>query len=118
MRRRLGRRLVGVALVGGGALGLSACSSQSAGLARQACAQVDASLRLYGRAQHATGAAQVRLLQRANVDLREALPNAALAASSDTDFQALAATLSESSRVPESDLTGALRAQCANLAGA
>ena len=118
MSRRLRplRRATCIAVVSSLAAGaaLSSCSTGSATLAHQACTQVEASLRLYGASQRVSdpsAAAHDRAVALA--DLRAALRPAALAASSDGQWQALAATLSETNRVPESDLVTALGAQCA-----
>ena len=93
---------------------LSSCSSDSTTLARQACAEVEASLRLYAAAGYATTPSLAARDQAIALrDLRAALRPAALAASNDGQWQALEATLSETSRVPESELVIALRAQCA-----
>ncbi len=99
-----------VLLIGGATL--AGCGAQSASLGHQACVEVASSLRLYAASGHATGAEQRSLVNRANVALRVAGEKAALAASSDTDWQALEATLSESSHLPEGDLVHALHAQC------
>lgn len=72
-----------------------------------------ASLVLYARSQHAAPALARSESARALGALRSALQPAALAASNDGQWQALEATLSESSRVPESYLVTALSAQCA-----
>lgn len=117
MTRRVTRRprrllLLGAIALGGGAL--SACGSSGANaLGAKACGSVNASLRDYAAAGRATGAARAGLLAKAQRELRDALPNAALAATEDgTDWQALAATLSETNRVSEGDLIQALNAQC------
>ena len=80
----------------------------------QACVDVAKSIKTYDQskdAPSATLAAQDR--SSALAELRTALRPAALAGSSDGKWQALMATLSESSRVPEGLLTSALQAQCA-----
>jgi hypothetical protein len=110
--RRGARRGALAALALAGGVALAACSSGSSSLARQACTDVSRSVQLFNEAEHQTGAARTRLLNQANVELRTAVPDAGLAAGTDTDYQALAATLSESDRVPEGDLVQALIAQC------
>jgi hypothetical protein len=91
---------------------LSSCSGQSSGaLEHQACVEVAKSLKLFNSA--ASSAAPDAARNKALAELRVALSPAAIAAAESSDYQALAATLSESSRVPESDLVQALSAQCA-----
>jgi hypothetical protein len=111
---RLARALtVASAVVGLGAL--AGCGSNGGlDLARQACTHVDASLREYNASLHAKSQAQATLdLARADAQLREALPLAASATSSDGQWNALMTTISESARVNESELASALKAQCA-----
>jgi hypothetical protein len=103
-----------VAVVGG-ALGLSACSTQSGqALAQQACVHVHRSVAAYVRStQVGTPAADVsRLQQRAAEELRLALPLAAAANSDDGSWNSLMTTISESSWVDEGHLVPALNAQC------
>ena len=69
------------------------------------------------RADAALGSAAVALRRQALIQLSDALPLAAIAAGEDTEWQALDATLSETSRVPERNLVHALSAQCAPLGG-
>ena len=112
-RRKLRLALVAAPALFSG-LALGACGSPASdSLGHQACVQVSRSLKTYARSQQTSGAERAKLVSQANVELREALPQAGLAASSDTDWQALAATLSESSRVAEGNLVTALTAQCA-----
>ncbi len=96
-------------------MGLAGCSSaRSAGAnGALACQHVAASLRLY-RAATATADPQLAARDReaALGELRAALPLAAIAATSSGQWQALQTTLSESVRVPESQLISALSAQC------
>jgi hypothetical protein len=114
VRRRARRGLAaGLLLLGGTAL--AACSGQSSSLAKQACAEVSQSIRLFNESSHASGAERQTLLDEAQQKLDDAEPKAGLASGTDTDYQALAATLSESARVPESDLIQALSAQCAQF---
>jgi hypothetical protein len=95
-------------------VGLAACSSGGADMARQACGHVDKSLALFKRAEQAPTQADANTLAvRAYVELRNALPLAAKAAASDGQFQALMTTLSETNRVGEQYLVISLRDQCA-----
>lgn len=93
---------------------LSGCGSASAGtLATQACTKVERSIRLFDHAADARTPTRAAADRRAAlVDLRAALPLAAIAAGEDGTFQGLEATLSESNRVPEFRLVHALSAQC------
>lgn len=113
--RRLGRAgavLAGVGLLGGLLGGCSASPSATA-LVQDACTHVGRSISLYHEAAGETGASARHLRAEALVQLRKALRPAALAGSAGGQFQALQATLSESSRVPERKLLVALSAQCA-----
>jgi hypothetical protein len=109
------RRLIGAAaLVSSTAVLASACGASASSLGHEACVDVGRSLSLYAQSTKtgdATAAAKDR--QRALSLLRAALQPAAIAGSSDGDWQALMTTLSESNRVPESKLVSALSAQCA-----
>ena len=112
------RRLVGVVLAAlvalGAGVGLSACgSSGAAALGHTACVDVARSITEYEKAGHEQGARASALRAKALGELRNALQPAALASASDTAWQALTATLSETSRVAESALVSALQAQCA-----
>jgi len=103
------------AVLGGSVAGCANFDATS--LVRQACTHVDRSLTLYRSAGHATSAqAQATLVAAALAELRAALPLAATAAGQSAQWQALTTTLSESSRVPESDLVNALQQQCADVA--
>jgi hypothetical protein len=110
-------RLAGAALAGVAAVGLSGCSNAHAlSLVRQACIHVERSLSLYEQ----SGRASSPRVQQADaaaalLQLQEALPLAASAAGENAQWQAFSTTLSESSRVPESDLVSALRQQCADV---
>lgn len=87
-------------------------------LAREACRHVDSSLAIYRSAQSAPNPAEsAREYAKALQQLRIALPIAASAAGQAEQWQALMATLSESTRVPESELVNALQAQCAATSG-
>ncbi len=103
------------ALVSGGLL--TGCSSQASSLASQACAHVERGLAMERKASSATGARATLLKAEALDQVRAALPLAALAAGEDTSWQALEATLSESSRVPLSNLVTALSDQCSSPGG-
>ena len=100
-----------------GALGvaLGGCGgSDSSALGHRACVDVASSLRTFAAASNASSAEQAAVDRaRALDELRRALQPAALAASDDGQWQALEATLSESSRVREALLVTALSAQCA-----
>lgn len=95
--------------------GLSGCaSSNGLALARKACSDVDRSLSLYQSSEQLPMSSRSEAEQAQALDqLRAALPIAASAAGDDSQWQALMTTLSESTRVPESDLVHALAAQCA-----
>ncbi|MGC8466271.1 MAG: hypothetical protein ACP5O0_10175 [Acidimicrobiales bacterium] len=91
---------------------ISACAPSSGGYANQACQLVHRSISLY-RSSQETGAHNAQGLQgRALTLLRQALPLAALAASTNGSWQALQATLSETNRVNEGKLINALTQQC------
>jgi hypothetical protein len=93
---------------------LSGCASSNAlALARSACGHVDQSVVIFVRSEHEHGTAAAVDRTRALRQLRDGLPDAATAAGEDGQWQALMTTISESSRVPESDLVNALRIQCA-----
>ncbi len=91
------------------------CSSQDAlTLARQSCTYVNRSIALYQSSLTAKTPKQRRaLLDEAYSRLSLALQPAALASTDDSQWQALMATISESSRVSESVLVSALQQQCA-----
>lgn len=97
------------------AAGLSSCAtSNGRALAQKACHHVALSLASYRRAQASPGSADAaRERANAQTQLRAALPIAATAAGDSSQWQALMATLSNSTRVPESVLVHALEAQCA-----
>jgi hypothetical protein len=115
VRRRPGRGLVAGALL----LGAAGCSSQSAdALGQEACRHVDRALALYARASHERPDRARADRAAALGELRLALAPASLAGSGGGSWQALMATLSESSRVPARYLVTALRAQCPERASA
>lgn len=99
---------------------LGACSSVGDGeaLAQQACVHVNRSVTDWVDSQHAgTPAATVASLQqRAEQQLRLALPLAAAANSDDGTWNSLMTTISEIESVDEGHLVPALHAECA-LAG-
>ncbi|MHB8680487.1 MAG: hypothetical protein ACYDA2_00105 [Acidimicrobiales bacterium] len=99
------------------ALALAGCANSNAlGLVRQACGHVQRSFGLYQAATSASDAAhQAADEAAAHEQLRQALPLAAKAAGESPEWSALSTTLSESSRVPESDLVSALHQQCADI---
>jgi hypothetical protein len=113
----VGRRhrwALAVIIVAGLSVGLAACSSGGVDLARQACGHVDKSLALYKQAEEAPTQTEANTLaERAYVQLRTALPLAAMAAASNGQWQALMTTLSESNRVGEQHLITSLQDQCA-----
>ncbi|MGO9028103.1 MAG: hypothetical protein ACLQOZ_05680 [Acidimicrobiales bacterium] len=114
LRLALPRWAAGLGIVVGGGIGLAACGGGGTALARQACVHIDRSITLYQRSTDDTDPTRsAALSQQAYIELRQALPLAALAASQDGQYQALMTTVSESSRVPEVDLITALTAQCA-----
>ncbi len=104
-----------VALAGGAALGLSACSNQGGqDLAQQACVHVKLSVTDYQRAvsPSTSPAVAARLQKEADQQLRDALPLAAAANSADGSWNSLMTTISEGANVDEGHLVPALRAQC------
>lgn len=107
----------GAVVAGLAALGLSGCSNGHAlSLVRQACTHVERSLALYqASATAASPAAQQSESAAALSELRRALPLASSAAGENAQWQAFSITLSESSRVPLSDLVPALRQQCSDV---
>lgn len=91
---------------------LTSCAPKSSSYAQEACKLVNKSLYTYRLSEQRQGpvAAQDRISALAL--LRQALPLAALAASTNGAWQALQATLSETNRVPEAHLVSALSQQC------
>ncbi len=100
-----------------GLLGASCASSNAAGLVRQACQHVERSLRLYEQSLHEAPAQQAADQARAEAELQAAEAPVATAAGEDGRWQGLMTSLSQSIRVPESDLVGVLRVQCAPALG-
>ncbi|MDA8291490.1 MAG: hypothetical protein M0Z33_07425 [Actinomycetota bacterium] len=116
--RRIARALGAAALLTtSGAVATACVGGGASSLGHRACLDVASSIRRYAAASHSPGAAAARDRAAALTLIQRAVPLAALAASSDGTWQALGATLSESSRVPESDLLPALRAECAQTLG-
>ena len=105
-----------VVALGTGAL-LSGCVSAGTADARAACGHVATSLALFRQSGH-DGAHAAAERASALDQLRLALPEAALASTKDTTWDALVTTLSETSRVPEANLVHALTQQCAVFGGA
>lgn len=98
-------------------LGLAACSSVQDGqaLAQQACVHVNRSVVDWVDSQRAgtPAATTAALQQRAEQQLRLALPLAAAANSDDGTWNALMTAISESATVDETHLIPSLRGQCA-----
>lgn len=80
--------------------------------ARAACRYVTSSVQLFDRSSHDTGAAASADQAAALSQLRLALPQAALASTMNSSWDALVTTLSETNRVPEANLVSALSQQC------
>jgi hypothetical protein len=103
----------GIVIIAGCGLGLAACSGNGQALAQAACVHVDKSIALYKQSTATSDPTRSEALgQQAYVQLLDALPLAAQAAGKDSQWQALMTTVSESSRVSESHLVGALTDQC------
>ncbi len=113
--RRRRARGVAAGLVGLAGLTLAACGGGAGATGRVACAHVEASLALYHHSLHAPPATAARERAVALSELRHAMHYAALIGSAGGTWQALAATLEETDRVPESAVAPALAAQCAAL---
>jgi hypothetical protein len=112
-RFRIRRTAVGIAIVIALGAALSACGNSGAALARQACSHINRSIALLRESDdHSDPSRSAQLGQQAYIELRKALPIAALAAYNDGQWQALMTTVSESNRVPETTLVTALTAQC------
>jgi hypothetical protein len=101
-------------IVIGCGVGLAACSGGAQSLAQAACVHVKRSITLYNEATASSDPTRSASLdQQAYIQLLDALPLAAQAAGKDAQWQALMTTVSESSRVSESHLIGAMTDQCA-----
>lgn len=112
MGRPAARALAAAGLAAGGLLA-AGCSQGGLGLAQQACVHVHRSIALYARSQrdpNSAPAARDRRLALAQLQVAE--PLAAAANSEDGSWNGLMTTLTESARVPESELVVALRSQC------
>ncbi len=95
---------------------LSACGASASANAKQACGYVDQSISQFRLSTTQTNPALAASYQKkALTQLGSALPLAAIAAGSNGVYQALMATLSESSRVPEKLLVNALTRECAQV---
>lgn len=92
---------------------LGGCGNSAAlGLARQACGHVTRSVDLYTRSLREPPSSARADQANAESQLRAALPQAAIAAAQEPQWQALMTTIGEASRVPEADLVQALTDQC------
>jgi hypothetical protein len=92
---------------------LAACGNQGIGLARQACTHVGRSITLLHQADRSPESSSAAdLNHKAYIEMLAALPIAAEATYVDNQWQALMATLSQSSQVPEAQLVPALQAEC------
>ena len=113
---RLARLVAGVTVALCSAMAFVGCSAQDArALASQACRHVEQGLSEEQQAGRAGAARGAELRTLALDQIRDAVPYAAEAAGDDTSWQALEATLGESSRVPVRYLLPALSAQCAGV---
>ena len=113
--RRQSRLVRGLAAAVFGGTLLAACGGSSSGsLAHQACVHVQRSLSALAEASAAADSATRAADQRTAANqIRAAIAPAALAATNGGQWQALAATIAESSTLPESYLVVALTAECA-----
>ena len=101
------------ALTLGGLTFLAGCGGNPDSKAKEACQHVERSLRLYAQAaSDPDPAAADRKRVAALVELRTALPLAAVAAAGSGQWEALRTTLSESPNVEEGRLVPALTQQC------
>ena len=92
---------------------LAGCGGNPDAKAKQACQHVERSLRLYTQAaSNPDPAGADRQRADALVELRTALPLAAVAAAGSGQWEALRTTLSESPNVEEGRLVPALTQQC------
>ena len=93
--------------------GIAGCSSQdSQALVNRACSHIERGLAAAHEAASVSPAQAMQLQAEALDQIRDAVPLAAEAAGDDTTWQALEATLSESSRAPLRYLLPALASQC------
>ncbi len=99
----------------GGTL-LAACGASAGANAKEACGFVDQSIAQFNQANSEANPGLAKAQQKKALDLLgSALPLASVAAGSNGVYQALMATLSESSRVPEKLLVNALSRECAQV---
>ncbi len=95
---------------------LAACGTSASENARRSCQFVEQSISQLNLAQQQTDPTRsAAYAKKALGLLGSALPLAAIAAGSNGEYQALQATLSEASRVPENLLTSALSRECAQI---
>ncbi len=95
---------------------LAACGASASANARQSCQFVEQSISEFNLAQQQTNPSLSGEYTKKSLGLLgSALPLAAIAAGSNGEYQALQATLSEISRVPEHLLTSALSRECAQI---
>lgn len=114
-RRTIGGA-VGILAVVACGVGLSACGDGGQGLAKQACDHVHTSLTLYARSQHEPDPHKAAALaEQAYIQLRDALPLSADAASQNAEWQPLVTDLSELNRVTEGYLVTSLQQLCASV---
>lgn len=99
-----------------GSVALASCGASSGATATKACKTVEASIALYKSSLSKPSTSTAKAEQtKSLLMLRNALPEAAIAAGSNGEYQALQATLSETNRVPERLLIPALSRQCATI---
>lgn len=115
LRPRSVRALVGLSALVVGSLAASGCASQNgAALAKQACTYVSSSISTYESSlKSKSHSEELHLQDEAYDKLQLGLQPAALATGDSGQWQALMATISESSHVPEGLLVDALQQQCA-----
>jgi hypothetical protein len=109
------RSLIAAGLLVGTMLSLSACGgSGGQALAQKACGYVKVSLHdmAESRLPGESAAEAQKYQNRADLELRDALPLAADANSADGSWNSLMTTISEGATVDESHLVPALKAQC------
>ena len=95
---------------------LAACGASASENAQRSCQFVEQSISQFNLAQQQTDPRlSGEYTKKALSLLGSALPLAAIAAGSNGEYQALQATLSEISRVPENLLTSALSRECAQI---
>jgi hypothetical protein len=96
---------------------MGACSvNNSRNLVVAACKHVDRAVALYDKANATSEPNQREALLAASLkELRYALSKASVAASQDHTWDALSATIAETSRIPEKDAIGPLTQQCSAI---